>query len=144
MKVTLQLKTRRRCPTSSSTTNNYFHSMFNPSFSQEEYNNHSSSTTSSCDPITDINVSCDHKSLNTVRVSSGWNISNISPIHKCAHKNMKLQIIGPSPNSPLYQRCGSVYMQSTNKPSFLSIARYRIRIHQGRVHNVKVIAPISY
>ena len=106
--------------------NNYFHSMFNPPFSQEEHNNHSSSTTSSCDPITDIHVSCDHvrrtrlsldvkkgahahiiaarlvrysapyvssslkdlfnKSLNTVRIPSGWKISIITPIHKGGHK----------------------------------------------------------
>ena len=39
--------------------NNYFHSVFNPPFSQEEYNNHPASTTSSCDPITDIHVTSD-------------------------------------------------------------------------------------
>ena len=37
--------------------NNFFHSMFNPPFSQDEYNNHS--TSSSCDLITDIHVSSD-------------------------------------------------------------------------------------
>ena len=39
--------------------NNYFHTMFNPPFSQEEYNNHPVSTTSSCDPITGIHVTSD-------------------------------------------------------------------------------------
>jgi hypothetical protein len=39
--------------------NNYFHSMFNPPFSQEEYDNHPASNTSSCDLITNIHISSD-------------------------------------------------------------------------------------